>query len=68
MNGFKNYVRNSFLIIFIGRMLVVRKLHIRKQGYTVVGEPSYILALAPFGIPVVGFVDTFVAQLAYILV
>ena len=68
MNGFENWFVDNFLIFFIGRIEVVRKLHIRILVYIVVVAPSYILALVPFGILDVGFVDTFVVQLAYILV
>jgi hypothetical protein len=66
VNGFENGFVNNFLICFIGRIEVVRKLHIRRLVYIVVVVPFYILALVPFGILVLGFVGTFVVQPAYI--
>ena len=62
LNVFKKGIGNIFHICFIGHTGVVRKLHIHRLVYIVVGEPFYILALVPFGILDVGFVDTFVVR------
>jgi len=62
LNVFKKGIGNIFHICFIGHTGVVRKLHIHKLVYIVVVEPFYILALVPFGILDVGFVDTFVVR------